>query len=308
MDKSEATLERMRTFVRVAERASLSAVARELRIGQSTVTRHLHELETALGVRLLSRTTRRVSLTEEGSLYYDRAIQILNLVDEAADEARAGTNAAAGRVRISCTAAFGIRHVSRLVHAFQDQYPDIAVDLSLNDERIDLVQHGVDMAIRLGPLSDSSMKLRRLGLSRRILVAAPSYLAARGRPRVPQDIARHEGVRMSNIAGSDFLTLRKADGQVERVAFASRLRVDHGLAAREAFLAGRGLGPAHLWLVDDALADGRLERILAEWLPEPVPLSLLIVPHRATILRVRLLAEMLTREIQRLPGIVNDKI
>jgi len=308
MDKSEATLERMRTFVRVAERGSLSAVARELRIGQSTVTRHLHELETALGVRLLSRTTRRVSLTEEGSLYYDRAIQILNLVDEAADEARAATNAAAGRVRISCTAALGIRHVSRLVHAFQDQYPDIGVDLSLNDERIDLVQHGVDMAIRLGPLSDSSMKLRRLGLSRRILVAAPSYLAAHGRLRVPQDIARHEGVRMSNIAGSEFLTLRGADGQVERVPFGGRLRVDHGLAAREAFLAGRGLGPAHLWLVDDALADGRLERVLAEWLPEPVPLSLLIVPQRATILRVRLLADMLTREIQRLPGIVNDKI
>ena len=308
MDKSEVTLERMRTFVRVAERASLSAVARELRIGQSTVTHHLHELETALGVRLLSRTTRRVSLTEEGSRYYDRAIQILNLVEEAADEARAATNEAAGRVRISCTAALGIRHVSRFIHAFQDQYPQVSVDLSLNDERIDLVQHGVDMAIRLGPLSDSSMKLRRLGLSRRILVAAPSYLAARGRPLAPQDLAQHEGVRMSNIVGSEWLTLRRADGQVERIPFGGRLRVDHGLAARHAFLAGRGFGPSHLWLVDDALADGRLEPILAEWLPEPIPLSLLIVPQRAAITRIRLLADMLTREIQRLPGIMDDKI
>jgi len=308
MDKSEATLERMRTFVRVAERASLSAVARELRIGQSTVTRHLHELETALGVRLLSRTTRRVSLTEEGSLYYDRAIQILNLVEEAADEVRAARNEAAGRVRISCTAALGIRHVNRLIYAFQDQYPQVSVDLSLNDERIDLVQHGVDMAIRLGPLSDSSMKLRRLGFSRRILVAAPSYLAAWGRPLAPQDLAQHEGVRMSNIAGSEWLTLRKADGQVERVPFGGRLRLDHGLAARQAFLAGRGLGPAHLWLVDDALADGRLEPVLAEWLPEPTPLSLLIVPQRAAVTRIRLLADMLTREIQQLPGIMDDKV
>ena len=163
MDKSDVTLERMRTFVRVAERGSLSAVARELGVGQSTVTRHLRELEEAVGVPLLSRTTRRVTMTDEGSRYYANSVQILRLVEQAGDEARGTRGAPAGTIRISCTAAFGVLQVSRLIFAFQDRYPDIGVDLSLTDERVDLVREGVDIALRLGPLTDSSMKLRALG-------------------------------------------------------------------------------------------------------------------------------------------------
>src|SRR5215470_5245894 len=115
MDKLEVTLERMRTFVRVAERGNLSAVARQLGVGQSTVTRHLRELEDAVGVPLLSRTTRRATLTEEGSRYYANSVQILRLVEQAADEARGTRGAPAGTIRISCTAAFGVLHVSRLI-------------------------------------------------------------------------------------------------------------------------------------------------------------------------------------------------
>lgn len=302
MHKSGATLERMRTFVRVAEQSSLSAVARELRVGQSTASRHILELEEAVGVRLLSRTTRRVNLTEEGARYYERAVQILQLVDQAADEARSGSSGVAGTVRISCTAAFGVLHISRLIFEFQDAHPDITVDLSLNDERVDLVRSGFDLAIRLGPLTDSSMKLRRLGWSRRLLVAAPAYLAERGRPAVPDDLAAHEGVRMSNIAGSNLLVLHGPAGQRETVPINSRLRVDLGLAARQAFLAGRGIGPAHEWLVNDLL-DGLLEVLLPDWHPEPVPLSMLLVPERAGVARVRLLADFLAQRIARLPGI-----
>ena len=138
MDQSNITLERMRSFVRVAERGNLSAVAREMNIGQSSVTRHLHELEEALGVVLLTRTTRRVTLTEEGSRYYASAVQILRLVDQASDEARSASGTSAGTVRISCTAALGVRHISRLIFAFQDRHPEITVDLSLTDERINL--------------------------------------------------------------------------------------------------------------------------------------------------------------------------
>jgi len=303
MDKSEVTLERMSTFVRVAERASLSAVARELGIGQSTVTRHLRELEDAVGVSLLSRTTRRVTLTEEGRGYYAKCIQILRLVEQAGDEARGARGAPAGTIRVSCTAAFGVLHITRLVFAFQDHHPHIGVDLSLTDERIDLVREGVDIALRLGPLTDSSMKLRGLGLSRRLLVAAPAYLAARGRPIVPEDLAAHEGIRMSNIAGSDTLILQASDGARHEVAFGGRLRVDHGLAAREALLAGRGIAPAHQWLVEDLLADGRLEIILPDYSLPPVPLNMLIVPERAGIARVRLLTDFLAETISNLPGI-----
>ncbi|ARP98962.1 LysR family transcriptional regulator [Pseudorhodoplanes sinuspersici] len=303
MDKSDVTLERMRTFVRVAERGSLSAVARELGVGQSTITRHLRELEEAIGVPLLSRTTRRVTMTDEGSRYYANSVQILRLVEQAGDEARGTRGASAGTIRVSCTAAFGVLHASRLIFAFQDRYPDIGVDLSLTDERVDLVREGVDIALRLGPLTDSSMKLRALGQSRRLLVAAPAYLAGRGRPTVPQDLSGHEGIRMSNIAGSDTLMLQGPAGERHVVPFGGRLRVDHGLAAREALVSGRGIAPAHRWLVDDLLSAGRLEAILPDYSLPPVPLSMLIVPERAGIARVRLLVEFLVEQIGDVPGI-----
>ncbi|WP_086997624.1 LysR family transcriptional regulator [Rhizobium sullae] len=303
MDNSDVTLERMRTFVRVAERGSLSAVAREFGVGQSTVTRHLRELEEAVGVPLLSRTTRRVTLTDEGSRYYANSLQILRLVERAGDEARGTRGAPAGTIRISCTAAFGVLHVSRLTFAFQDRYPDIGIDLSLTDERVDLVREGVDIALRLGPLTDSSMKLRALGQSRRLLVAAPDYLAARGRPAVPQDLSAHEGIRMSNVAGSDTLALQGPSGERHVVPFGGRFRVDHGLAAREALVAGRGIAPAHRWLVDDLLAAGRLEAILPDYSLPHIPLSMLIVPERAGVARVRLLVDFLVGQIGGIPGI-----
>jgi DNA-binding transcriptional LysR family regulator len=307
MDKSEVTLERMRTFARVVERGSLSAVAREFEIGQSSVTRHLRELEQAVGVPLLSRTTRRVTPTEEGSRYYASCIQILRLVEQAGDEALGARGAPAGTIRISCTAALGVLHISRLIFAFQDRYPDIRIDLSLTDERIDLVREGVDIAIRLGPLGDSSMKLRVLGASQRLMVAAPSYLAKRGRPSAPQDLRDHEGIRMSNVAGSDTLVLLTSTGDRHEVRFDGGLRVDHGLAAREALVAGRGVAPAHQWLVDDLLADGRLEVILPGYSPPAVPLSMLIVPERAAIVRVRLLVDFLGEHIRALPGIETSR-
>lgn len=303
MDKSDITLERMRTFVRVAERGSLSAVARELGLGQSTVTRHLRELEEALGVPLISRTTRRVTVTDEGSRYYANSVQILRLVEQAGDEARGTRGASAGTIRVSCTAAFGVLHATRLIFAFQEKYPDIGVDLSLTDERIDLVREGIDIALRLGPLNDSSLKLRALGQSQRLLVAAPGYLARRGTPVVPRDLSDHEGIRMSNVAGSDMLELHGNTGEQHMVPFHGRLRVDHGLAAREALVAGRGIAPAHRWLVDDLLADGRLMPILPDYVLPAVPLSMLIVPERAGIARVRLLVDYLAERISDIPGL-----
>jgi DNA-binding transcriptional LysR family regulator len=303
MDKQDVTLERMRSFVRVAERGSLSAVARELGLGQSTITRHLRELEEAVGVPLLSRTTRRVTLTDEGSRYYANCVQILRLVEQARDEARGTRGAAAGTIRVSCTAAFGVLQVCRLIFAFQDRHPEIGVDLNLTDERVDLVREGVDIALRLGPLTESSMKLRPLGVSRRMLVAAPQYLSVHGRPKTPQDLAAHEGIRMSNIAGSDWLVLQGPRGERHEIPFGGKFRIDHGLAARAALAAGRGFGPAHRWLVYDLLNDVRVEAILPDYAPPPVPLNMLIVPERAGIARVRLLVEFLAEAIAKIPGI-----
>jgi DNA-binding transcriptional LysR family regulator len=309
MDRSDVTLDRMRTFVRVTERGSLSAVARDIGVGQSTITRHLCELEDAVGVALLSRTTRRVTLTEEGSRYYSSSVQILRMVDQAGEEARNMREAPAGLIRISCTAAFGVLHLSRLIFAFQERYHDISVDLSLSDERINLVKEGIDIALRLGPLRDSSMKHRSLGRSQRLLAAAPAYLAEYGTPRVPQDLVGHEGIRMSNIAGSDTLSLGGPGGDRHVVSLDGRLRVDHGLAAREALLAGRGVGAAHRWLIDDLLASGQLEVVLPDYSLQAVPLSMLIVPERSSVSRVRLLVDFLTGQIGGVPGMVdNDQV
>lgn len=303
MDQSNITLDRMRTFVRVAERGNLSAVARELGVGQSTVTRHLRELEEAVGLPLLNRTTRRVAMTDEGSRYYAQCVQILRLVEQANEEIRDTRNSPSGTIRVSCTAALGVMHITRLIFAFQTHYPGILIDLGLTDERIDLVKEGVDIALRLGPLADSSMKLHHLGNSARILVAAPAYLAAHGRPQAPKDLAAYNIIRMSNVAGSDMLTFTDLGGKMHSVPVSGDLRVDHGLAAREALRAARGVGPAHRWLVNDLLANGELEPLLPGYALAPTPFNMLIVPERAKVARVRLLIDYLVEEATRLPGI-----
>jgi DNA-binding transcriptional LysR family regulator len=303
MDKSNITLDRMRTFVRVAERGNLSAVARELETGQSTVTRHLRELEDAIGAPLLIRTTRRVTLSDEGRRYYAHCLQILRLVEQASEEIQNTRGTPSGSIRISCTVALGVLHIMRLIFAFQALYPDIRIDFSLTDERIDLVKDGVDIALRLGPLTDSSMKLRYLGESERVLVAAPSYLAMHGKPDMPEHIAAHNVVRMINVADSERLTIKGLDGKGYAVPVRGDLRVDHGLAAREAFRAGRGIGLAHRWLVDDLLANGELEVLLSSYIFPTTPLNMLIVPERAHISRVRLLIDYLVERTGSIPGI-----
>ena len=158
------------------------------------------------------------------------------------------------------------------------------------------------IAIRLGPLADSALKLRPLGRSRRLFVAAPHYLARHGIPTSPDHLVRHQGIRMTNVAGSAVLAFAGKAGEHYNVPFDGRLRVDHGLAVREALLAGRGIAPTHRWLVDDLLASGQLEPILADYTLPSVPLSMLIVPERAAVARVRLLIDFLATEIAKLPG------
>lgn len=303
MDQSSVTLERMRSFVRVVERGSLSAVAREQGVGQSTVSRHVAELEAALGASLLNRTTRRVTLTDEGTRFHAEARTILRMVEEAADGVRNAGGGLTGTVRVSCTAALGVRHVCRALFAVQDHYPGLSVDLGLTDERIDLVRDATDVAIRLGPLAESSLQRKAVGRSRRILVASRRYLADHGRPEKPDDLVRHSIIRMSNVAGSDTLCLYGPDGATSRVPVGGRLLVDHGLAAREALAQGRGIAAAHIWLVDDLLAAGAIEHVLPDYAPAPVQLSILIVPGRIRIRRIRLVVDALAAALAELPGI-----
>jgi DNA-binding transcriptional LysR family regulator len=303
MNKPDVTLERMRSFVRVAERGNLSAVARELGVGQSTITRHLRELEDAIGVPLINRTTRHVALTDEGRRYRSSAIEILRLVDEAADEIRGEGEGVAGSVRVSCSAFFGVMHACRLIFAFQDRYPGVRVDFVLTDERTDLVRDGVDIAIQIGPQPNSEMMLRSLGQFRKILVAAPRYLERHGRPTMPEDLSSHEVIRKTDLSKSGQLVLTGPGGELHIATFKGRFRVDQGLAAREALIAGRGISPVPRWLVDDLIEDGKLEIVLPGFLCPPIPLNMLIVPERSSIRRVQLLKDFLVENVKSIPGV-----
>ena len=303
MDKSVVTLERMLSFVRVAERGSLSAVAREHGVGQSTVTRHIAELERALGVSLLSRTTRRVTLTEEGVRYHAEARNILRLVDQATDEARSAGGDLAGKVRVSCTAALGVRHVLRGLFDLQDRHPGLSINCSLSDVKIDLVREAVDVVVRLGPLADSSMQVKPVGQSRRVLVASHDYLDRRGTPECPDDLLQHQSIRMNNVIGSGELTLHRAGDEARSVPISGRLTLDHGLAAREALIQGRGIVAANVWLIDNLLASGSIKHVLPDYSLESMPLSILFVSARVKLRRVRLVIDALAAFLRELPGI-----
>jgi DNA-binding transcriptional LysR family regulator len=300
--RPEPTLERIRTFVRVASRGNLSVVARELGIGQSTVTRHVRELEEAVGVSLFSRTTRTVRITEEGMRYHAKCMAILQLLDQANEEARANRGANTGMVRISCTVGFGTLHLSRLIFDFQDLYPAIGVDIVLKDEQVSPVSEGIDIAIQFGALTDSSLKLRRMGQARRLLVASPRYLDMRGRPASPEMLSHHEAIQES-VAANSALNLRGRDGVEHSIQLLGRLKVNHGLASREAVVRGRGIAICDEWLVRDLLHTGAAELVLPDFELVPIPISVLVVPERAQFARVRLLVEFLAGSIRKLPGI-----
>ncbi|MDB5364728.1 MAG: transcriptional regulator, LysR family [Rhodospirillales bacterium] len=297
-------LELMRTFVRVVERGSLSAVAREAELGQATVSRHLKDLETVVGAALLQRTTRRLALTEAGAQYYERAKIVLGLIEQTHEEIRTSHARPGGVIRLSCTSAFGVLHLCRILFAFQDKYPRMRIDLGLTDERIDLVKDGADLVVRMGTLNDSGLVARRLGQARRVLVASPDYLARHGEPRRPRDLVKHNGIRFAGLAGGGELRLTNGAGKTETVPFGGDFQADLGLALREAFLAGRGLGPAHYWLVADLLEAGRLKIVLPEYRLEPVPFHVLAVPGRTKLARVRLLIDFLANEVAAVPGMI----
>jgi DNA-binding transcriptional LysR family regulator len=295
-------LEALRVFVRVAERGSLTAVARELGMAQPTVSRLLKELEASLGTVLIQRTTRRLALTEAGASFYDKASTVLRLLDEAREDLRDARSRLRGTIRLSCTAALGIMHVSHLIFRFQDANPGVKIDLGLTDERVDLVREGVDIAVRFGSLADSSLVARRIGAAHRLLVAAPEYLSRHGRPQKPGDLRHHNLVgRIGDFSGNR-LQLTGPDGAAETIDLAGNFRTDQGLAIREALRAGRGIGVAHRWLVEAELRAGLLVEVLAAQKLDPVPLYIVMVPGRTALLRVRRLVDHLARTLPEIPG------
>jgi DNA-binding transcriptional LysR family regulator len=185
------TLDAMAIFMRVVERGSFSAVAREIGLSQPTISKHITALEKRLGGRLFARSTRNLCLTDEGQRYYEHCRQILAAVDSAEHSFQTGQERVAGPLRIASSGSFGRIQIAPRLHGFLQQHPDVTIDLQLSDENVDLVSEGIDVAVRIGELKDSSLVARQIGLTRRRVFAAPTYLEQHGVPATPDDLRFH---------------------------------------------------------------------------------------------------------------------
>jgi len=260
MDKLRA----METFTRIVERGSLTAAAEALGSSLPSVVRTLAALESALDVRLLNRTTRRIALTDEGREYYERCKRVLADVEEAEAALSARRAAPKGRLRITAPVMFGRLHVAPLVVEFLARYSAVQVELLLLDRVIDLLEEGVDAAVRIAPLPDSSLVAMPVGQTRRVACASPAYLRRAGTPRSPADLAKHRCVGFARLSPAEAPTPVLSSNQID--------------VALDACLAGAGLGYFLSYQVQALLDAGRLKRVLDQFEPPALPIHV-IYPH-----------------------------
>lgn len=269
----------MAVFVKVVGAGGLSAAARELGLSPAMVSKRLARLEARLGGRLLNRTTRRLRLTEEGARYYERAAQILAEVEEAEALVGAGRAAPRGTLRVSTPAAFGRRHVAPLIKAFAARYPDLRIYLDLDERIVDLVEEGFDVAIRIAELEDSALVARKLAPNRRVVCASPEYLRRHGTPAVPADLARHNCLIVTTRdSRHDVWPFAGPDGP-QSVRVSGTLACNNGEVIRQWALDGLGLALKSTWDVGEDLSAGRLQAVLADYVPGGMSVYA-VYPHR----------------------------
>ncbi|MGF6410947.1 LysR substrate-binding domain-containing protein [Paraburkholderia sp. MM5482-R1] len=245
-------------FVRAALLANVSAAGREFGLSAAVASARIAQLEKILGARLLHRTTRRISLTQDGEVFMTRAEALLDAAAAARASVGHAQAAPQGRLRVSMPSSFGRQHVSPVISEFLRRYPGVSVDLRLTDQVVDLVDAGIDVALRVGVLKDSSLVARRLAVNRRVLCAAPAYLAARGTPHHPSDLAGHECIILSAQRDWRFVT---PAGPLD-VRVSGRLVTDNGEVIRDALLAGFGIALKSTWDVAPYLRSGKLVSVL----------------------------------------------
>jgi DNA-binding transcriptional LysR family regulator len=258
-------------FARIVSAGSLSAAARELDLSLAVVSKRLTALETRLGVRLLQRTTRRQSLTDEGEAFHARCVRILTEVQEAEAAVSRTRDAVSGVLRVTAPRGFGRRRIGPLTVAFREQHPGLCVQLTLTDALVDIVDEGVDLAIRFGSLADSSLVARSLAPNFRVLCAAPAYLARRGMPPDPLALAKHDCIVFGEYPSREW-HFQHADGPVS-VRVAPAFVTNDGEAAHTLALAGGGIVQKSIWDVGDDLGSGRLVRVLPDYAIPAAPLQ-----------------------------------
>ncbi|WP_296597825.1 LysR family transcriptional regulator [Phenylobacterium sp.] len=290
-------LDELAVFVAVLEGGSLAAAARRLRRSPAVVTRTLATLESRVGARLVERTTRKLAITDAGRRLAEEARALLAAYETAM--AHDETGPLRGAVRISAPLVFGRRHVAPVLTAFLDAHAGVSGELVLNDRNLDLVDQGLDIAVRIGALADSSLVARRVGEVRRIVVAAPDYLTRRGTPQQPGDLAEHEVIYPSTQSGPTEWRFEGPRGAAI-VRLQPRLMINAIEPVVAAAVAGRGVTRVFSYQVADELADGRLVRVLQPFEPAPIPIQLVTASARLTPPRVRTFLDFAASELSRL--------
>lgn len=263
------SLSGLTVFVRVVDAGGFTAAAREMGVSKSAISKQVAGLEERLGARLLNRTTRRLSLTDAGATLYERALRILAEAEEAEAAVSQLSSAPRGLLRINAPVTFGIGHLGPLLPAFMELYPDLSLEVVVNDRMVDLVEEGFDVAVRIADLPDSSLIAKRLCCSRRVVVASPDYVARRGAPRHPEDLANHELVMYAYTLRGTEWRLTGPEGRTASIrADNSRLKANNGDLLRMAVNSGHGVAIMPTFVVGDDLASGRLVRLLPDWQDE----------------------------------------
>jgi len=255
----------LEVFVRVVELGGFSAAARALLMTPSAVSKLVARLEARLGVRLLNRSTRQVQLTAEGGVFYERGVRVLaDLAD--AERGAAANDAPRGRLSVNANVPFGEAALLPLVPAFLERYPDVSLDIVLTDEVIDLIEHRTDIAVRAGPLKNSSLVARKLGATRKSILASPAYLARRGTPATPADLVRHNCLGFNRTRTLNSWPLR-VDGELVMVPAVGNTQVSDGASLQRLAVAGVGLARLALFHARDDIAAGRLVPVLEAFNP-----------------------------------------
>ncbi|MBV7481411.1 LysR family transcriptional regulator [Bordetella sp. BOR01] len=276
----------METYVAVVEAGSFSAAAKRLRLGQPAVSKSVAQLEARLGARLLLRSTRGLMPTDAGQRFYEHAKRAIVEADEAEQAARQSSESLSGTLRICAAVTFARLHLMPVLKDFLDQHPSLQVDILLDDRQIDLLEEGIDVALRMGELDDSTMTARRIAQSPRLVVGTPAYFLAAGVPGTPADLSRHQAIVYSQRGGGESWVFSR-NGSATAVAVSGRVRVSAAEGLRAAVLADMGLTVASEWMFAPELANGKVQAVLHDWKLPPVGLWAVFPSGRLATSRAR---------------------
>jgi DNA-binding transcriptional LysR family regulator len=295
----------MEAFVLVVDTGSFSAAARRLNVGQPAVSKTIAQLEDRLGVKLLARTTRGLTATEAGLNFYERARRSIEEAEEAELSARTAGSSLTGGLRICAAVTFARIHIIPRLPEFLARHPELEMEVVLDDRNIDLVQEGIDVALRMGRLVDSTLTARRLASSSHAVLATPTYFARSGEPARPSDLAGHEAVIYDQRGGGSTWPFQR-DGTQIAITLKGRLRVTAAEGLRAAVLANAGLAIVSEWMFAPEIADGTVKVVLKDWQLPRMDLWAVFPAGRTATAKARTFAEFV-REVMYVPGGANSE-